>query len=440
MEIFNFRGLKKNNDFSWAQEISFPRVSENSTAFSETLNIPEFSMLQMFRTKRGQSAAGAAVLIAIIAALIVMFVILIPPQERAKLLEEGVANETAPAPGVVEKNLLKVSPGRIDYLAEREVEHSIPVVNIYTRTEAKTLAEKNVAYAKKGVFSEQTDVLTLVVPDLKHTKNMLLSLDVKEADGRLIVWFNGEEVFNDDVKPGSLDPISIPQNLLKGENTVVFAVSSPGLAFWRTNDLSLNNVKIVADVTSVEAQSSRNVFLVSETEKKNLEKVVLQFQPSCNPLEVGLLDIGVNEKLIYSSVPECDLEVIPVEFSPEALNLGENEVVFKTEKGSYLLTHVLVKSELKEVEFPTYYFDLSYEEYRTVRDGDKRVRLTLNFVDVVARKFGDLEINGRKRYFDTKEVSYVLDLSDDIVQGTNAVKIKPRKTLEVRELRADLLE
>ena len=394
----------------------------------------------MFSTKRGQSAAGAAVLIAIIAALIVGFVILIPPQERAKLLDEGTTNDTTVVPGLVEKKLLDVSPGRIDYLTEKEVEHPIPVVNIYAKTEGKILAQKNVAYAKKGIFSEQTDVLTVVVPDLAHTEHMLLSLDVKEAEGKLIVLFNGEKVFNDEVGSGSLAPISIPQNLLKEENTIAFAVSSPGLAFWRTNEISLDTIKVVADVTSVEAQSSRNVFLVSETERKNLDKVTLQFQPSCDFNKAGLLEVSINGKKVYSSVPDCDLNIISIEFAPEALNQGENEVVFRTEKGDYLLTHVMVKSELKEVEFPTYYFDLSYEEYRSVVDEDKRVRLTMNFVDVVARKFGDLEINGHKQYFDTKEVSYVLDLSDDVVQGTNSVKIKPRKTLEVRELRVDLLE
>ena len=394
----------------------------------------------MFSTKRGQSAAGAAVLIAIIAALIVGFVILIPPQERAKLLDEGTTNDTTVVPGLVEKKLLDVSPGRIDYLTEKEVEHPIPVVNIYAKTEGKILAQKNVAYAKKGIFSEQTDVLTVVVPDLAHTEHMLLSLDVKEAEGKLIVLFNGEKVFNDEVGSGSLAPISIPQNLLKEENTIAFAVSSPGLAFWRTNEISLDTIKVVADVTSVEAQSSRNVFLVSETERKNLDKVTLQFQPSCDFNKVGLLEVSINGKKVYSSVPDCDLNIISIEFAPEALNQGENEVVFRTEKGDYLLTHILIKSELKGVEFPTYYFDLSYEEYRSVVDEDKRVRLTMNFVDVVARKFGDLEINGHKQYFDTKEVSYVLDLSDDVVQGTNSVKIKPRKTLEVRELRVDLLE
>ncbi|HLD39651.1 MAG TPA: hypothetical protein VJB13_00765 [Candidatus Nanoarchaeia archaeon] len=393
----------------------------------------------MFSTKRGQSAAGAAVLIAIIAALIVGFVILIPPQDRAKLLEDHTNTSTG-LPAIVEKKLLSVSPGRIDYLAEKEVEHPIPVVNVYARTEAKVLAEKNLAYAKKGVFSEQTDVLTVVVPDLKHTKNLLLSLEVKEVTGKLIILVNGDQVFNDQIKAGSMTPITVPQNLLKEQNTIIFAASSPGLAFWRTNEVSLNDIKVVADVTSVESQSSRSVFLVSDTEQKNLQKVVLKFQPSCKFEEVGPLHVSVNGKLIYSSVPDCDLAMVPIEFSPETLHAGENELVFRTEKGDYLLTHIIVKSELKEVEFPTYYFDLSYEEYRNIVEGDKRVRLTLNFVDVVARKFGDVIFNGNTRYFDTKEVSYTLDVSNGVVQGTNSLKIKPRKTLEVRELRADLLD
>ncbi|MBI2582059.1 hypothetical protein HYV87_02955 [Candidatus Woesearchaeota archaeon] len=394
----------------------------------------------MFRTKRGQSsAAGAAVLIAIIAALIVGFVILIPPQERAKLLDEP-STTTSPSSGVA-KNLLMESPGRIDYLAQKEIEHPLPVVNIYTKTEAKVLGEKNVAYAKKGVFSEKADLLTFMIPDLKNTEDLLLALEVVEAEGRLIVSFNGDEVFNGEVKVGSLPkPITIPSNLLQEQNEVVFSVSSPGLAFWRTNELSLQNVKIVADVTSVEAQASKNIFLLSEVEKKNLEKVTLKFQPGCDLDEVGKLTVLVNGKVVYAAVPDCDVALVPIEISPGALNQGENEIIFKTEQGTYLLTHVVIESELKEVDFPTYYFDLTYEEYSDVVDEDKRVRITLDFVDVVARKFGDLEFNGHTKYFDTKEVSYTLDVSDDVVQGANALKIKPRKTLEVRQLKIDLVK
>jgi peptide deformylase len=43
---------------------------------------------------------------------------------------------------VAEKNLLKEAPGKIDFLAQRELEHPLPVATIFTETEAKVLAEK----------------------------------------------------------------------------------------------------------------------------------------------------------------------------------------------------------------------------------------------------------------------------------------------------------
>ena len=154
----------------------------------------------------------------------------------------------------------------------------------------------------------------------------------------------------------------------------------------------------------------------------------------------GKLLITINEKTIYSGVPDCDLAMVPIEFSSDSIYQGENQIVFYTEKGTYLLSHVVIESELNEVDFPAYYFELSYEDYNDVKDDKKRARLTMNFVDVVASKFGEIVFNGNVRYFDTKEVSYTLDLSGDVVQGANSLKIKPKKTLDVREVKIDLIK
>jgi len=393
--------------------------------------------------KRGQ-AAGTAVLLAIVAALIIMFIILIPPQERAELLGEDLDDGDSTGDidnTITQKTLLTVSPGRVDYLAQKEIEHPLPVVNIYTKTEAKTLAEKNIAYVKRGIFSEQTSELKFYISDLENTENALLSLGVLEnPTGRLIITLNGDEIFNAEVGVGNLQPIKLPSNTLQENNILTFAVSSPGLAFWATNDMSLQKIKVIADVTSLEAQSSNNIFLVSETEKKNLEKVLLKFQPSCNYAEVGKLTVSVNGRIVYSAIPDCELQMAPLEISPENLNQGENEIVFHTVKGAYLLTHVVVESKLREVDFPAYYFDLSYEQYQAIKDNQRRVKVTLAFVDVVASKSGNLEFNGHINYFDTKELSYTFDLSKDVVQGANAIKIKPKKTIDVRELKVELVK
>ena len=390
--------------------------------------------------KRGQAAAGAAVLVAIIAGLIIMFIILIPPQDRAELLgEDSLIVDDDLDDTTSAKKLLTVTPGRLDFLAQKEIEHPLPVITVFTTTESKIIAQKNIAQAKKGVFSEEVSEFRFTIPDVANTGDVLLSFNVKNVEGRLVVTLNGEKIFNQEVLPGPIAPIMISQNSLQEDNLVTFSASSPGLTFWQTNEVSLENVKIIADVTSLAAQSSKNVFLVSETEKQNLDKVVLRFKPDCELTEVGKLSIAVNGREIYNAVPDCDVSIIPIEFSPEIVNQGENDVTFQTAEGTYQLSHVLIRSELREVDFPTYYFDLSEEEYVNVQSDNQKVRLRVNFVDVVTLKTGEVVFNGHRTRFDTKEVDFTLDLSDNVVRGNNAIKIKPKKTLEIRELRVDLV-
>ncbi len=391
--------------------------------------------------KTGQSAAGAAVLLAIILGVLIAFIVFLPPAERAELL--GEQNKTTATGKQMEKvppvtSLLSVFPGRIDYLGQKEIEHPLPVVTIYTKTETKILVEKNVAYAKKGIFSEEQSIFKFRLPDLSNTNDVLLSFGVQSAEGRLKIKLNGEDIFNSEIE--SAKPISLPKNLLQEDNELLFAVSSPGIAFWATNEMQLENLKIVADVTNIDARSSRTTFLVSETEKRNLEKATLKFQPECIITEVGQLAVQLNGNEIYQTIPDCDLAIVPLEISPALLEAGENELVFKTERGTYIISHIVLLSKLKEIEFPTYYFKLSQEQYEDVKKERKRVRLTLDFVDVTTAKFGDLVFNGDLIPFDTKENSLAIDLSADVKPGNNALKVKPQKTIEIRELRVELVE
>ena len=75
-----------------------------------------------------------------------------------------------------------------------------------------------------------------------------------------------------------------------------------------------------------------------------------------------------------------------------------------------------------------------------VVDEELRLRLNFDFVDVMNRKHGEIVFNGHQDYFDTKELTYTFDLSDDAVRGNNALKIKPGTTLEIRELKVDLVD
>lgn len=393
--------------------------------------------------KRGQAAAGAAVLVAIILGLLITFIVLIPPSERAELLgDEKSSNVTSRGSlgqAAVRENLLTLAPGKIDFLGQLDIEHPLPVVNIYTRTESKIIAEKNVALAKRGIFSEETDTFSFSIPDYENTEDALLSFNVENVKGRLIISLNGEKIYNSDLTTESVQPVRLPKNLLKEKNEMIFRVSSPGLAFWVTNSIALSGIQIVGDVTSLEAQSSTNIFLISETEKRNLDRVILKFQPDCVQDEIGKLSVNINGEQIYEGVPDCDLAFVPIELSPAVISAGENQIMFRAERGTYVLSHVLLQSQLKEVEFPTYYFQLSTEQYQQLRDAQRKLRVELNFVDAISRKYGELIFNGRSIPFDTDEAVLTIEMSTDAVQGNNALKIKPQKTIEVRELKLDLV-
>ena len=175
---------------------------------------------------------------------------------------------------------------------------------------------------------------------------------------------------------------------------------------------------MVGEVKNVEAQSSTQTFLVSETEKRNMEKVVLKFQPSCQYDEVGPLVLTVNGQELYNAIPDCDIALVPIEFSADIVKVGENKVTFRAERGTFVLSHILVASKLQELDYPTYYFDVSHEQYEAVKAGLKRLRMGLDFVDVVTSKYGVVVANGHQEHFDTKEASIAIDLSTDIVQGT----------------------
>ncbi|MEK6937823.1 MAG: hypothetical protein AABX04_02135 [Nanoarchaeota archaeon] len=391
-------------------------------------------------TKRGQSAAGAALFLAIVAGLLIMFIILMPPQERAELLgDKSSSSSISSSSGSGASNLLLTSPGKIDYLARRDMEHPLPVVQVFTQAQSEIMAEKNLVYARKSLFGHEESIFKFTINDLINTKEVMLNFKVKSVSGRLNILLNGETIFNAPTEADNSLTLNLPQNSLKENNELIFGVSSPGIAFWATNEVSIEEAKVVGQITNLEGQYSKQVFLVSETEKRNLEKVVLRFQPECRNGEVGKLKVTLNNNEIYNGIPDCELSLVPIEISPNLVQDNENNLVFQTERGRYVLSHVSVISKLKELDFPTYYFGLSHETYSDIVDGSKSVELKVYFVDDGESKYGDILVNGHYYGFDTKALSLAVNISSDVVQGNNAIKIKPRKTVEVRELRADLI-
>jgi hypothetical protein len=378
--------------------------------------------------KKGQ-ATGAAVLVAIIAILIILYILFLPPEERAELLkaEEGGG---AVVPAGENISLLEANPGRLTYLSQREIEHAIPSVSLNIWAEGTVIKELDSVYVSSSLFGKNTKEISFTVDDVENIENVLLNFIVKEADGRLIIKINENEVYNNVITTANIEPIKLDEFLEK-DNVIEISASAPGALFWKKNKYLLEGVTVTGDILRKEAQESRNIFVVSRTEKDNLEKVTLKFLPECDPVKVGRLKVVLNDYEIYSAVPDCGLPIPAIELAPNYLYSGENELIFRTERGNYLMDRIRLVSYLEKIEYPVYYFELSAEEYDDVQAGKADV-------NDVTYKQGKIIVNGHTAGIDQTGIDYLKDLDDWIVRGSNSVKVEPSKTIDIASLKVVL--
>ena len=376
-------------------------------------------------------------LILVIAALIVLYILFLPPDVRQELLDEnstrgGGSKDTAGA-----NVILAEAPGRLDFLAKKEIEHTLPSVNLFTTEKSIILGSQRSLYVKNAWFDRQVSNITFSINDIENTDRVMLVFNVKQHEGRLRLALNGYEILNEGITTANIDPLTLPKRLLQEQNTIEVSVSGVGWKFWQTNEYTLESIQISADFTDVSTRQSTLVFQVTSTEKTNLDRVFVKFFPDCEIDEVGILDIILNNNKIFSSVPDCGI-VRTLEVSPSNLLSNENTVIFRTERGSYLLDNIMVKSELKELTYPTYYFEINKTAYNDIVDNKLDAELQLDFVDDIQDKEAELVINTHMRGLDTKEESYSLNIDSIVKEGNNVIQIKPKNTLDVVNLKVVL--
>lgn len=391
--------------------------------------------------KKAQEGTKAATLVAIIAGLVLLYILFLPPAEREKLLEINKTQENITAINKsVEANLtlLLEHPGILEYIPTTEYEKSIPPLTLYTKTEAKPIQTAEAITVKSSWFSQQKYNLTFSISDLRYVDNILLSFNVDSARGNLIVEFNGNEIYNKNVKEKNV-LISLPKNLLLKDNYITIKTSSVGISFWSKNEYQLSKLQLVADITDVSAQESKSAFILSSTEATNIETATLKFYVDCvNIYDLSKLIIEINNHPVYSQVPSCGSPVSQ-QISPYILLKGENTISFKTEFAKpttayYNIDNILLKLKLKETTPPTYYFDLTDSQFSKVKEGRKNIIIKLSFTEDVTNKKADIFINGIKTSLETKQSSYNKTISDQSKVGTNSIKIMPRSTFEVVDL------
>ena len=192
--------------------------------------------------RKAQSASSAATLIVLIAGFILLYILFLPAEEREALLGDGsyvypegssssTTVSTSPASAaaaLVAETVLSESPGQIYYLQESSFEHSISPVNLYTLTEATVLFSQDSLYVKNGMFDELSRNLTFYLDDPDYTDNVLLSFNVEEGQGRIIVKLNGNLIYEGEITSGAITPLDLSAYSLSDVNILEFSVSEVG--------------------------------------------------------------------------------------------------------------------------------------------------------------------------------------------------------------------
>lgn len=388
--------------------------------------------------KSAANSIGAAFLILIILVLIVLAVSFMSEEDREYLLNGTNSTEDNGKIITGTDILVLESPGTLDYISQTEmnIEHSIPSFNLYTKTESQEMIKRDSVYITNAILTNKPQTYTFTI-DKELTENMVVSANVNaEHRGRLIIKLNGYEVFNEEVDKTNLGPVTLPDDyLFNGDNEVEVSVSSPGVLIWLKNHYTLTNFKIVGDITDISHQTSNNMFIVSSTERSNIDTAALRFIADCTRGSIpDTLTIELNDHELFSGVPDCGA-IRQIEFVPSYLNSGENYVFFETLGGSFLIDNIVVKTELKKMIHPTYYFEIEEDEYNLIEDGQLDILLDLEFTNDVDYKKADIVINGHTTSLDTYDKEYSKNIGPYIREGNNAVEITPKTRLNVLELK-----
>ncbi|HLC60396.1 MAG TPA: hypothetical protein VJJ52_03120 [Candidatus Nanoarchaeia archaeon] len=387
--------------------------------------------------KRAQGGVNAAILVAIIAGLIILYIIFLPTSQREALLQNKTAESES---GEDNPNvLLDVSPGSLSNNQGLENQKSIPDAFLVETTNAQELKAVNPFIVRNGWFDTKTYKTDFGIDDPANTDNVILSFTAKKHTGVITIKLNSVVIYENEIGNENIEPVKLDKRTLSKTNTLEFSVSSVGIRFWSTNEYSFENVKIIGDITDTSRQQSTNIFTITDSEFASMDKAALKFVPSCGSVSnVGILDIFVNNKKLFSSVPKCD-DLYKQSIPKSVLNEGENNIVFKTNKGSYSVEQIKISLEFGQPTVRTYYFEINQDVFDRIRNGDSDLQLAVKFVDDGKQKRARLDVNGHIETIDTSKLTFTEKINTKISEGNNYIRLDPIDDVSIVELKIELV-
>lgn len=394
--------------------------------------------------KKGQIKSPTAAIsgvIGLFALFLLLYILLLPPDERDEMLnltskEEGEEAEGVDLSGITEI-LVSESPGLVEPSEEETRERDITPVSLFTNVETETETLANTLSISRSLFSNKYQEVSFSLKDVANINQVGLLFYIKESEGDLVIRLNDKEIYEGKVSSADL-PIELPVSYLRESNKLYLACNSPGWKILSSNKYDLKDVKLVKKY-NVENKKEIRAVTITSSEKNSLDTSTLRYFINCMSDEKGLFNIMLNRRPIHTGFIVCDGKEREVEIPPEYFDGGRNVFEFSIDKGDYTLEQIKLVNELKE-DYPKFEFFVESNDYSSLKKKDKKLKLHFDFADDTTKKAAYIWVNGESFKMDTLTDDKTYDISEYINSGENYVKIVPRTSFEIVNLKIGLAE
>lgn len=208
-------------------------------------------------------------------------------------------------------------------------------INFNDFTVSYSLGTENLATKKdfeisKGYFSENYVNMVGVVPNDKMpivTSGFIEIIveDTNEA-GSLIVYLNGQEVFNGIAKPGKV-AISLNNSQITESNVVSMKAGPPGWKFWMNTIYKISSAKMGINFQGINFKTFTFALTVDEVAKFSFGHLTFRAYPGQSQND---LIIKINDDTVFKGIPNTQFVK---DFGNEIyLGVGANNITFSVDR------------------------------------------------------------------------------------------------------------
>ena len=306
--------------------------------------------------------------------LFAIYTILAYPEERARMLNISIPNETNITTSPLgEGTTLIFSSGEIAEIGRSSGESvfSFNLDNFYVAypIKEKTLDSKDITL-KASILKSESSYFDANNLNLENTKDVVLRLNITSISGNptLTILLNTSKIFERRITQiGELNVI-IPKGYLHENNPITLKLKHNGV-FWASNSLS-SSVKVIQNYYNPENPTAEQVVTLGQSNIKGNE-LRISLTPT-KAIPNGDIIIKVNDKILFSGkLEENKTFAISKRLDDCGIHVGENTISFEADKGGvYNLTNV--KLEFVAVSTPAankvYSFDVPSNYLNSTND------------------------------------------------------------------------